>query len=167
MGGRPSSTDRFAKAMVSRAANSIHHNVFSRCITRFHGTVPQSVFATEEFSDATFIIVNAMLYNLFMKQSSPATHPTARDEYHTFMRQTQANLETALANAHLFLATRVENVQALLLGAIYAVDVSRPSVAWHLACMAAQLCQTGVYHRSESLKHDTPETAKLKERILF
>lgn len=116
MGGRPSSTDRFARAMVSRAANSIHHNVFSRCITRFHGTVPQSVFATEEFSDATFIIVNAMLYNLFMKQSSPATHPTARDEYHIFMRQTHANLETALANAHLFLATRVENVQALLLG---------------------------------------------------
>ncbi|KAK2593570.1 hypothetical protein QQS21_008745 [Conoideocrella luteorostrata] len=123
-------------------------------------------FATEEFSDATFIIVNAMLYNLFMEQNSLATDPTARDEYHTYMQQSQVNLETALANTHLFLATRVENVQALLLGALYAIDVSRPSVAWHLACMAAQLCQTGGYHRSESLKSDTPETAKLK-RILF
>ncbi|KHN94432.1 fungal specific transcription factor domain protein [Metarhizium album ARSEF 1941] len=123
-------------------------------------------FATEEFSDATFLIVNAMLYNLFMEQNSLATDPAARDEYHAYMRQSQANLETALANTSLFLATRVENVQALLLGALYAVDVSRPSVAWHLSCMAAQLCQTGGFHRSESLKFDPPATAKLK-RILF
>ncbi|KAG6002671.1 hypothetical protein E4U54_000820 [Claviceps lovelessii] len=123
-------------------------------------------FATEDFSDATFIIVNAMLYNLFMEQNSLATDPTARDEYHAYMRQSQANLETALANTPLFLATRIENVQALLLGALYAVDVSRPSVAWQLACMAAQLCQTGGYHRSDSLKHDSPATSKLK-RLLF
>lgn len=32
--------------------------------------------------------------------------------------------------------------------------------------MAAQLCQTGGYHRSDSLRHDTPETSRLK-RILF
>ncbi|KAG5982459.1 hypothetical protein E4U55_001862 [Claviceps digitariae] len=123
-------------------------------------------FATEDFSDATFIIVNAMLYNLFMEQNSLATDPAARDEYHAYMRQSQANLETALANTNLFLATRVENVQALLLGALYAVDVSRPSVAWQLACMAAQLCQTGGYHRSESLKYDSPDTSRLK-RLLF
>ncbi|OAA35162.1 fungal specific transcription factor domain protein [Metarhizium rileyi] len=132
----------------------------------FTGLCRRVYFATEEFSDATFIIVNAMLYNLFMEQNSLATDPTARDEYHLYMRQSQANLETALANTHLFLATRVENVQALLLGALYAVDVSRPSVAWHLSCMAAQLCQTGGFHRSESLKFDLPATAKLK-RILF
>ncbi|KAG6072724.1 hypothetical protein E4U16_005160 [Claviceps sp. LM84 group G4] len=123
-------------------------------------------FATEDYSDATFIIVNAMLYNLFMEQSSLAMDPTSRDQYHVYMRQSQANLETALANTQLFLATRVENVQALLLGALYAVDVSRPSVAWQLSCMAAQLCQTGGYHRAESLKHDTPDTARLK-RLLF
>ncbi|KAG5938245.1 hypothetical protein E4U53_008046 [Claviceps sorghi] len=123
-------------------------------------------FATEDFSDATFIIVNAMLYNLFMEQNSLATDPTARDEYHAYMQQSQANLETALANTHLFLATKVENVQALLLGALYAVDVSRPSVAWQLACMAAQLCQTGGYHRSDFLKYDAPDTARLK-RLLF
>ncbi|KAF5135079.1 putative transcriptional regulatory protein C11D3.07c [Metarhizium anisopliae] len=132
----------------------------------FTGLCRRVYFATEEFSDATFIIVNAMLYNLFMEQNSLATDPMARDEYHAYMSQSQANLETALANTHLFLATRVENVQALLLGALYAVDVSRPSVAWHLSCMAAQLCQTGGFHRSESLKFDPPATAKLK-RILF
>lgn len=82
----------------------------------FTGLCRRVYFATEEFSDATFIIVNAMLYNLFMEQNSLATDPMARDEYHAYMSQSQANLETALANTHLFLATRVENVQALLLG---------------------------------------------------
>ncbi|GJN81732.1 hypothetical protein PLIIFM63780_005267 [Purpureocillium lilacinum] len=123
-------------------------------------------FATEDFSDATFVIVNAMLYNLFMEQHSLATEPVARDEYHSYMQMCRANLETSLANTPLFLSSKVENVQALLLGALYAVDVSRPSVAWHLSCMAAQLCQTAGYHRSETLKQDPPATAKLK-RILF
>ncbi|PNY26301.1 transcriptional regulatory protein [Tolypocladium capitatum] len=147
-------------------------------------------FATDDFSDATFVIVNAMLYNLFMEQTSLATDAAVRDEYHGYMQQCRVNLETSLANIPLFLSSRVENVQALLLGvswargssrpgkcvaspaddrvpqALYAVDVSRPSVAWHLSCMAAQLCQTAGYHRSETLKYDSPDTAKLK-RILF
>ena len=82
----------------------------------FTGLCRKVYFATEDFSDATFIIVNAMLYNLFMEQNSLATDPTARDEYLVYMRQSQANLETALANTQLFLNTKVENVQALLLG---------------------------------------------------
>ncbi|KYK58789.1 fungal specific transcription factor domain protein [Drechmeria coniospora] len=123
-------------------------------------------FATEDFSDATFTIVNAMLYNLFMEQHSLATEPLVRDEYHSYMQMCRANLETSLANTPLFLSAKVENVQALLLGGLYAVDVSRPSVAWHLSCMAAQLCQTAGYHRSATLMYDSPATAKLK-RILF
>ncbi|PHH90830.1 hypothetical protein CDD83_2542 [Cordyceps sp. RAO-2017] len=123
-------------------------------------------FATEDFSDATFTIVNAMLYNLFMEQHALATDPLARDEYHAYMQQCRANLETCLANTPLFLSAKVENVQALVLGALYAIDVSRPSVAWLLSCMAAQLCQSAGFHRSETLKHDSPASAKLK-RILF
>jgi len=73
-------------------------------------------FATEDFSDATFVIVNAMLYNLFMEQHSLATEPVARDEYHSYMQMCRANLETSLANTPLFLSSKVENVQALLLG---------------------------------------------------
>lgn len=49
---------------------------------------------------------------------------------------------------------------------MYAVDVSRPSVAWHLTSTAAQLCQTGGYHRVECLKDDPPELVQLK-KILF
>ncbi|KAF4508921.1 hypothetical protein G6O67_005242 [Ophiocordyceps sinensis] len=123
-------------------------------------------FATEDFSDATFTIVNAMLYNLFMEQHALATDPMVRDEYHAYMQRCRANLETCLANTPLFLSAKIENVQALVLGALYAIDVSRPSVAWHLSCMGAQLCQAAGYHRSETLKHDPPSVSKLK-RILF
>lgn len=73
-------------------------------------------FATEEFSDSTFTIVNAMLYNLFMEQHSLAQDDAVRDEYHTLMLQCRANLETCLANLPLFLSAKIENVQALLLG---------------------------------------------------
>lgn len=99
-------------------------------------------FATEDYSDATFIIVNAMLYNLFMEQSSLATDPTSRDQYHVYMRQSQTNLETALANTQLFLATRVENVQALLLG----VNKSFPRLSFFPAPMKkSHYCLDGTH----------------------
>ncbi|RDA94922.1 hypothetical protein CP533_0178 [Ophiocordyceps camponoti-saundersi (nom. inval.)] len=123
-------------------------------------------FATDDFSDATFTIVNAMLYNLFMEQHALATDPVVREEYHAYMQQCRANLETCLANTPLFLSAKTENIQALVFGAVYAIDVSRPSVAWHLSCMAAQLCQSAGYHRSETLKHDSASVSNLK-RTLF
>lgn len=49
---------------------------------------------------------------------------------------------------------------------MYAIDVSRPTVAWHLTSTAAQLCMTGGYHRKDSLKNDLPSVAQLKA-ILF
>lgn len=49
---------------------------------------------------------------------------------------------------------------------MYAIDVSRPSVAWHLTSAAAQLAQTGGFHRVEFTKNDPPEVVRLKT-ILF
>ena len=48
----------------------------------------------------------------------------------------------------------------------YAIDVSRPSVAWQLNCMAALLCQAGGFHRAEVLANDPPKVAQVKA-ILF
>ena len=39
-------------------------------------------------------------------------------------------------------------------------------MAWHFSSAAAQLCQTGGFHRKDTLKHDPPHIAKIK-RILF
>ncbi|PHH60176.1 hypothetical protein CDD81_2062 [Ophiocordyceps australis] len=123
-------------------------------------------FATEEFTDSTFTIVTAMLYTLFMEQHSLATDPAVREAYYSYMQMCRVNLETSLANTLLFLSAKIENVQALILGALYAIDVSRPSVAWHLTCMAAQLCQYAGFHRMSAQANDEPDLKRTK-RLLF
>ncbi|KAK4071081.1 transcriptional regulator family: Fungal Specific TF [Trichoderma aggressivum f. europaeum] len=124
-------------------------------------------FPTEDFSDATFAVVNAMLYNLFVEQHSLDKEGALREEYNSYVAICKSNLETTLANFPLFLSPKIENVQALLLGCLYAIDVSRPSVAWHLITMAAWLCQAGGYHRTESLRNDPPVIAQQKKVIFW
>ncbi|EGX88603.1 fungal specific transcription factor [Cordyceps militaris CM01] len=123
-------------------------------------------FPTEDVSDATFAVVSALLYNLFLEQHSLSSDPAVREEYFRHFQLCRANLETTLANLPMLLSAKIDNVQALLLGSLYAVDVSRPTVAWHFASAGAQLCLTGGFHRQDSLAHDPPETARIK-RILF
>ncbi|KAM3540993.1 hypothetical protein ARSEF1564_006088 [Beauveria bassiana] len=123
-------------------------------------------FPTEDVSDATFAVVSALLYNLFLEQHSLCSDPDVREEYNRHFQLCRANLETTLANLPMLLSAKIDNVQALLLGSLYAVDVSRPTVAWHFASAGAQLCLTGGFHRQDSLAHDPPEIARIK-RILF
>lgn len=85
-------------------------------LSDFSGLCKSVYFATEDFSDATFAIVNAGLYNLFAEQSTLATDQTLRDQYGAYTRICQANLETCIANLPLFLSAKIENVQALFLG---------------------------------------------------
>ena len=68
-------------------------------------------FATEEYSTAVFIIVNAGLYFLFQEKVMNASTETL--EYHHLCRD---NLETALASLPLIMPPRRETVEALLLG---------------------------------------------------
>ncbi|PTB70258.1 N-terminal binuclear Zn cluster-containing protein [Trichoderma citrinoviride] len=124
-------------------------------------------FPAEDFSDATFAMVNAMLYNLFVEQHSLTKDEALREEYNSYVAICKTNLETTLANFPLFLSPKIENVQALLLGCLYAIDVSRPSVAWHLITMAAWLCQAGGYHRTEVLRNDPPQIAQQKKVVFW
>ena len=48
---------------------------------------------------------------------------------------------------------------------MYAIDVSRPSVAWNLNSVAAQLCQTAGFHRADSTNSD-PSAFNVKS-VLF
>lgn len=107
-------------------------------------------FALEDFSHANFIIVNMGLYYLFQEKAVVAggSGDTAgRDRYTGYYRLCRDNLETGLANLRFFLGASMENIEALLLGASYAIEVSRPSLAWQLNTTAAQLCQDLGYHR--------------------
>lgn len=104
-------------------------------------------FALEEFSQATFIIVNAGLYYLFQEKSVTAESDAQVREYTGYYEMCRNNLETGLANLKFFLGASMETIEALLLGASYAIEVSRPSLAWSLNTTAAQLCQDLGYHR--------------------
>ncbi|KAM0198369.1 hypothetical protein ACHAPI_003892 [Fusarium lateritium] len=122
-------------------------------------------FPTEDFADSIFIIVNVGLYYLFLEQHSLTTDKALKDEFTSHLHTSRINLETGLANMSLFMSIKVETVQALLMGTLYAIDVCRPSVAWHLNSAAAQICQTAGFHRKDHAIRN-PEEAGIKS-ILF
>ncbi|KAM0227279.1 hypothetical protein ACHAP5_012209 [Fusarium lateritium] len=122
-------------------------------------------FPMEDFADSIFIIVNVGLYYLFLEQHSLTTDKALKDEFTSHLHTSRINLETGLANMSLFMSIKVETVQALLMGTLYAIDVCRPSVAWHLNSAAAQICQTAGFHRKDQAIRN-PEEAGIKS-ILF
>ncbi|KAI8712711.1 Zn(2)-C6 fungal-type domain-containing protein [Fusarium sp. LHS14.1] len=122
-------------------------------------------FPTEDFPQAVFAIVNAGLYDLFMEECCLSDDVEKRDKYQGYAKMARANFETYLANLPMFLSAKIENVQALLLGTQYAIDVTRPSVAWHLNSIAAQLCQTGGFHRADA--GTEPARTKQIKGIIF
>ncbi|KUI54247.1 hypothetical protein VP1G_01645 [Cytospora mali] len=133
-------------------------------------------FALEDFSHATFIIVNAGLYYLFQEKSVMAESDDLVRQYTGYYELCRANLETGLANLKFFLGASMETIEALLLGASYAIEVSRPSLAWQLNNTAAQLCQDLGYHRvmggtvsqtSSDSHPDEPNGLNDKKAILF
>ena len=142
-------------------------------------------FALEDFSHANFIIVNMGLYYLFQEKAVVASglgDSAASDRYTGYYHLCRDNLETGLANLRFFLGASMENIEALLLGASYAIEVSRPSLAWQLNTTAAQLCQDLGYHRvtggtvevsspggskSTSTNHDSNTVLNDKKAILF
>lgn len=127
-------------------------------------------FALDEFSQATFIIVNAGLYYLFQEKSVTAESDAAVREYTGYYEMCRNNLETGLANLKFFLGASMETIEALLLGASYAIEVSRPSLAWQLNTTAAQLCQDLGYHRVTGGTVSADESVTVlndKKAILF
>ncbi|KAH7308693.1 hypothetical protein B0I35DRAFT_464246 [Stachybotrys elegans] len=132
----------------------------------FTGLCRQVYFATEDFSDATFLLVNAGLYNLYVELQALATEPPLRAQYQSYVHMCRVNIETTLANLPLFLSPKLEVIQALLLGTLYAIDVSRPSVAWHLNSAAAELCQTARFHRVTEQDEVDPKVTQI-QRVVF
>ncbi|KAH6956380.1 hypothetical protein DER45DRAFT_585155 [Fusarium avenaceum] len=134
-------------------------------ISDFSNLCRMVYFPTEDFADSIFIIVNVGLYYLFLEQHTLATDKALKDEFASHLHTSRINLETGLANMSLFMSVKIETVQALIMGTLYAIDVCRPSVAWHLNSAAAQMCQTAGFHRKDHAIRN-PEEAGIKS-ILF
>ncbi|KAL2150119.1 hypothetical protein VTH82DRAFT_7795 [Thermothelomyces myriococcoides] len=117
-------------------------------------------FATEDFSLMSWGVVNAGLYFLLQEKASLAEGPQRAQllEYQSICRD---NLETALTNLPLLMPARRESIELLVLGAIYAIEISKFSLARDLNTKAATLCQTLGYHRMQGNDADTAAKAVL------
>ena len=82
-------------------------------------------FATEEYSDATFIVVNGGLFYVFSEYSYTVKDDETRENYRKYLKLCHVNLETALANLSLLMPARMESVEALTLGVSFLPFVSR------------------------------------------
>ncbi|PYH45753.1 putative C6 transcription factor [Aspergillus saccharolyticus JOP 1030-1] len=112
-------------------------------------------FATEEFSDAAFIVVHGGLYYVIGDCIPSIADPKTRNEYQRYLRLCQTNIETALAHLSICMPARPEYIEALAIGALYAIEMSKPSFALTLTSTASRLCQTLGYHRISSSERDS------------
>ncbi|KAK2038034.1 fungal-specific transcription factor domain-containing protein [Colletotrichum somersetense] len=124
-------------------------------------------FCTDNFADTTFIIVNGALFYLFMEQAYLAPDADAREEFERYQHICQSNLETALACLPLMLPAKTESIEALLLAAVYSIDVSKPSLAWLFTSTAASLCQTLGYHRVSQARSESAGPRDIKTLLFW
>ncbi|KAK2025159.1 fungal-specific transcription factor domain-containing protein [Colletotrichum zoysiae] len=124
-------------------------------------------FCTDNFADTTFIIVNGALFYLFMEQAYLAPDADAREEFERYQHICQSNLETALACLPLMLPAKRESIEALLLAAVYSIDVSKASLAWLFTSTAASLCQTLGYHRVSQARSESAGPRDIKTLLFW
>ncbi|KAK2054590.1 fungal-specific transcription factor domain-containing protein [Colletotrichum caudatum] len=124
-------------------------------------------FCTDNFADTTFIIVNGALFYLFMEQAYLAPDTEAREEFERYQHICQSNLETALACLPLMLPAKRESIEALLLAAVYSIDVSKASLAWLFTSTAASLCQTLGYHRVSQARSESAGPRDIKTLLFW
>lgn len=68
----------------------------------------------------------------------------------------------AIDDLEVFLAPRLRNIQALMTGAVIAIEISRPGLCWSLVAQAARLSQAIGLHRNSNNAHFTK--SEIQER---
>ncbi|KAJ5203475.1 hypothetical protein N7449_005554 [Penicillium cf. viridicatum] len=130
-----------------------------------------TVYFSEDYSDAELIIVNLALYFLLADTESTVTGDNPRDRIHAEHRLLcQRNAETALSKLSLYVGASHNMTLALALGAIYAIDISRPSLAWTFICAAYQSAYSLGYHtwaRGSNVSSNTPNQFGLLFWVIY
>ncbi|XEV07242.1 hypothetical protein FSHL1_012529 [Fusarium sambucinum] len=124
------------------------------------------VYFNDNHSEANLIIANAGLYSLFTDYSSHV-FAEEREEYIAHGHLCRDNLETALSKLPLYLPATTDMILALVFGAFYAIELSKPFLSWTLTVKASELCQTNAYHRIESMKNDKSEDSRYKQFVFW
>ena len=124
------------------------------------------VYFTEDYTFSDFIMVNTALHALFWACDHLAPSSNS-EESQRFSLMCGRNLEVALANLPLHMPTNTESIMALLSGAMYAIEISKPSLSWVLTSKAAELCQTLGFNRIETYRGETRESARHKQFLFW
>ncbi|KAL4789627.1 hypothetical protein BDV19DRAFT_382966 [Aspergillus venezuelensis] len=111
------------------------------------------LYCSSECSDAERIIVNAALYFLGTDTDTSNNDSDERGERGNLQQICRKNLETVLSGISLYLQGNYDMVLALVLGALYALDLSRTYLAWTLVNAASQYSYALGFHS----KHDNTE----------
>lgn len=114
------------------------------------------------------ILVFGILYNLFTEFCfHPDNKGSDSERFRQYASQTRLQLEVAISKLDLFIPATYENIVALLIAGSYAVELCKPSFCWLMTSTAAGLCQRLGYHRSSSMKDDTPEERSAKVHVFW
>jgi len=146
-------------------------------------------FPAEEYSAATFIIVNHGLYYLFLEKAAEFGRNFKALEAEGYAEMCRDNLETALASLHLFMPAKKDNVTALLLGvrtifpprrrrppapadsratqASWAVELAKPTIAAMLTSRAVNMCHDLGWHRATTSKGKETDADATTQAVLF
>ncbi|KAL3460019.1 hypothetical protein BJX64DRAFT_193441 [Aspergillus heterothallicus] len=124
-------------------------------------------FATEDYSDATFIVANGGLYQLFVAASFMTEDRALREEYQRYVDMCKENLDKTLANLHLLMPATPDSIEALTMGASHAIEISKPAFALTLTSTASRLCQALDFHRRSSLEGISVEERQRRLSIFW
>ncbi|PLB53981.1 hypothetical protein P170DRAFT_451884 [Aspergillus steynii IBT 23096] len=150
----------FAMIYNAQAEDSL----FYGCLSYFLGPRTLSdlclkVYFSKVYSDAEFIILNASM--LFV--SGDIHGPCNDDEQ--FQMKCRVNLETMLSGLSLYIKASYDMILALVLGAMYAIDISSPSLAWTLVGAASQASHyLGLHTRDGCMEVSSPTPS---QRVLL
>ncbi|KAM0473748.1 hypothetical protein ACHAP7_008080 [Fusarium lateritium] len=125
------------------------------------------VYFSEDIAESDFILVNVGLMYMFMDRQQRLTNKKEQEECEEYCTKLRENTETALASLPFHLPATSNMISALLLGAFYAIEISKPSLSWTLSCKASELCQTLGYHRVSTMKNDKPVEAQRKKFLFW
>ncbi|KAI9150764.1 putative transcriptional regulatory protein [Paramyrothecium foliicola] len=103
------------------------------------------VYFSKDYSNAEYILLNMTLYKCFCEDmiQLDETHSGSRADY---QQTCQKNLETALSKLPLHIVPSHEIITALVSGAVYAIDLAKPLMAWTLVGAAYQAAYSLGFH---------------------
>ncbi|KAI0881294.1 uncharacterized protein GGS22DRAFT_192382 [Annulohypoxylon maeteangense] len=119
-------------------------------------------FAIDDYSEVDFIIANAYLSYIFAEH----VVVSGLQDYREYCRLCQENLRTASSRLPLLLPASMEAIAALTLGAFYAIENSKATIAWRFISTASDLCQRLGYHRLPRKGAD-PSIQTAQERLFW